>query len=78
MKPNQTDRRWNVDKPPATLNPQIPMRLTISPANHRTANFDFFTLKLWKVVQSQVELMRINFKFEAPIIQVQIFTYIIY
>ena len=30
-------------------------------------------------MQSQVELMRINFKFEAPIlIQVQIITYIIY
>ena len=37
-----------------------------------------FTLKLWKVVQSKVELMRINFKFESPIIQVQIITYIIY
>ena len=35
-------------------------------------------LKLWKGVQSQVELMRINFKFEDPIIQVQIMTYIIY
>ena len=35
-------------------------------------------LKLWKVVQSKVELMRINFKFESPIIQVQIITYIIY
>ena len=29
-------------------------------------------------MQSQVELMRINLKFEAPIIQVQIITYIIY
>ena len=29
-------------------------------------------------MQSQVELIRINFKFEAPIIQVQIITYIIY
>ena len=28
-------------------------------------------------MQSQVELMRINLKFEAPIIQVQIITYII-
>ena len=37
----------------------------------------FNTLKLWKVVQSKVELMRINFKFESPIIQVQIITYII-
>ena len=35
-------------------------------------------LKLWKVMQYQVELMRINLKFEAPIIQVQIITYIIY
>ena len=31
-------------------------------------------MKLWKVVQSQVELMKINFKFEAPNIQVQIVT----
>ena len=30
------------------------------------------------MVQSQVELMRINFKFEAPTIQVQIITYITY
>ena len=29
-------------------------------------------------MKSQVELMRINFKFEAPIIQVQIITYITY
>ena len=29
-------------------------------------------------MQSQGELMRINLKFEAPIIQVQIITYIIY
>ena len=35
-------------------------------------------LKLWKVVQSKVELMRINLKFESPTIQVQIITYIIY
>ena len=40
--------------------------------------FFFFMLKLWKVVQSKVELMRINFKFESPIIQAQIITYIIY
>ena len=33
-------------------------------------------LKLWKVVQSKFELMRI--KLEYPIIQVQIITYIIY
>ena len=40
----------------------------------------FFNIqtKLWKVVQSQVELIRINFKIEAPILQVQIITYIIY
>ena len=43
--------------------------------NHFTI---FCTLKLWKVVQSKVELMRINFEFESPIIQVQIITYIIY
>ena len=30
------------------------------------------------MVQSQVELTGINFKFEAPIIQVQIVSYIIY
>ena len=30
-----------------------------------------------KVVQSHAELMRINFKFEAPIPQLQIITYII-
>ena len=35
-------------------------------------------LKLWKMMQSQVELMRTDFKFEAPIIQVQIITYITY
>ena len=29
-------------------------------------------------MQSQVELMRINLKFKAPIIQVQTITYIIY
>ena len=29
------------------------------------------------MMQSQVELIRINFKFEAPIIQVQTITYII-
>ena len=29
-------------------------------------------------MQSQVDLMSINFKFEAPIIQVQIITYTIY
>ena len=29
-------------------------------------------------MQSQVELMRINLKFEAPIIKVKIITYIIY
>ena len=38
-------------------------------------------MKLWKVVQPQVQLMSINIKFEAPIlwlIQVQIITNIIY
>ena len=35
-------------------------------------------MKLLKVVQSQVELIRISFKFEAPIPQVQIITYMIY
>ena len=38
------DRRWNADKPSAALDPYIPTWLTISPANHRPANFwfDFF------------------------------------
>ena len=38
-------------------------------------------MKLWKVVQAQVQLMSINIKFEVPIIwlfQVQIITNIIY
>ena len=41
----------------------------------------FFNIesKLWKVLQSQIELLTINFKFEAPILlQVQVITYIIY
>ena len=67
------DRRWNADKPSAALDPYIPTWLTTSPANHRPANFwIFFFLnigrKLWKVVQSQVELMKTNLKFEAPIL----------
>ena len=79
------DRRWNADKPSAALDPYIPTRLTTSPANHRPANFWFFCLniemKLWKVVQPQVQLMSINIKFEVPILwlfQVQIITNIIY
>ena len=36
------DRRWNADKPSATLDPYIPTWLTTSPANHRPANFLFF------------------------------------
>ena len=74
------DRRWNADKPSAALDPYIPTWLTTSPANHRPANFWFFFFfyiqrKLWKVVQPQVQLMSINFKFEVPILwlfQVQI------
>ena len=66
------DRRWNADKPSAALDPYIPTWLTTSPANHRPANFWIFFLnigrKLWKVVQSQVELMKTNSKFEAPIL----------
>ena len=66
------DRRWNADKPSAALDPYIPTGLTTSPANHRPANFWIFFLnigrKLWKVVQSQVELMKTNLKFEAPIL----------
>ena len=79
------DRRWNADKPSAALDPYIPTWLTTSPANHRPANFWFFLLniemKLWKVVQPQVQLMSINIKFEVPILwlfQVQIITNIIY
>ena len=66
------NRRWNA------LDPYI-IWLTTSPANHRPANFWFFFFyiqrKLWKVVQPQVQLMSINFKFEVPILwlfQVQI------
>ena len=69
------DRRWNADKPLAALDPYIPTWLTTSSANHRPANFwkSFFFFwnigrKLWKVVQSHVELMWINFKFEASIL----------
>ena len=82
------DRRWNADKPSAALDPYIPTWLSTSPANHRPANFSFFIFiffyiqrKLWKVVQPQVQLMSINFKFEVPILwlfQVQIIIYIIY
>ena len=68
----EQDRRWNADKPSAALDPYIPTWLTTSPANHRPANFWIFFLnigrKLWKVVQSQVELMKTNLKFEAPIL----------
>ena len=72
---NKQDRRWNADKPSAALDPYIPTWLTTSSANHRPANFwkSFFFFwnigrKLWKVVQSHVELMWINFKFEASIL----------
>ena len=47
------------------------------------SHFDFFLnieMKLWKVVQPQVQLMSINIKFEVPILclfQVQIITNII-
>ena len=66
------DRRWNADKPSAALDPCIPTWWTTSPANYRPANFwkPFFLnigSKLWKVVQSQVELMKINFKFEVSL-----------
>ena len=54
----EQDRRWNADKPSATIDPYIPTWLTTKPANHRPANFWFFSLemKLWKVVQPQVQL----------------------
>ena len=83
----EQDRRWNTEKPSAALDPYIPTWLTTSPANHRPANFWFFFFffyiqrKLWKVVQPQVQLMSINFKFEVPILwlfQVQIIIKIIY
>ena len=68
--------RWKADKLLAALYPYIRTWLTTSPANHRPANFwkcFFFFLnterKLWKVVQSQAELMRIKCKFEAPILR---------
>ena len=65
------DRRWNADKPSAALDPYISTWLTTSPANYRPANFwkSFFeTLEgNWKVVQSQAELMRINFEFEVSL-----------
>ena len=38
----------------------------------------FIEKKSWKMVQSQIELIRINFMIEALILQVQIITYIIY
>ena len=61
------DRRWNADKPSVALDPYIPTWLTTSPAYHRPANFSMFFLnigrKFWKVVQSQVQLMSINFPF---------------
>ena len=82
---HKQDRRWNADKPSAALDPYIPTWLTTSPANHRPANFWSFFLniemKLWKVVQPQVQLMSINITFEVPILwlfQVQIITNIIY
>ena len=81
---SEQDRRWNADKPSAALDPYMPTWLTTSPANHRPANFWFFLnieMKLWKVVQPQVQLMSINIKFEVPILwlfQEQIITNIIY
>ena len=33
------DRRWNAEKPSATLDPLISTRLTTLPTNHRSANF---------------------------------------
>ena len=82
---DRQDRRWKADKPSAALDPYIPTWLTTSPANHRPTNFWFFFFyiqrKLWKVVQPQVQLMSINFKFEVPILwlfKVQIIINIIY
>ena len=44
--------------------------LTTSPANHRPANFWFFffniEMKLWKVVQPQVQLMSIHVNLKFP------------
>ena len=81
---HKQDRRWNADKPSAALDSYIPTWLTTSPAYHRPANFRFFLnieRKLRKVVQPQVQLMSIKFKFEVPILwpfQVQVITNIIY
>ena len=68
---SQQDWRWNADKPSAALDPYIPTWLTTLPANQTCQLLIFFLnigRKLWKVVQSQVELMKTNFKFEAPIL----------
>ena len=80
---SQQDRRWNADKPSAALDPYIPTWLTTLPANHWPANFwksfffFFFGRKLWKVVQSQVELMKINFKIWSSLsLYIYIYIYI--
>ena len=53
-RPFEQDRRWNADKPSAALDPYIPTWSTISPANHRPANFwfDFFFLHSKEIVKS--------------------------
>ena len=66
------DRRWNADKPSTALDPYIPTWPLRQPIID-LPTFKIFFLntgkKLWKVVQSQVELMRINVKFEASILR---------
>ena len=57
--PNKHDRRWNADEPSATLDPWIPIRLTISPAIHRPANFWkclFFSLRLNSPDEDQLQI----------------------
>ena len=50
------DRRWNADKPSATLDPYIPIWLTTSPANQRPANFwkKKILSKHWKEIVKSV------------------------
>ena len=79
------DRRWNADKPWATLDPYIPTWLTTSPANHRPANFWKSFFKHWKKIvksgaisdwtdEDQFQIWSSH----SLILQVQIITYIIY
>ena len=71
------DRHWNAEKPSATLDPWIPTSINHFASQSQTCEpFCIFLhwKRIVKIGQSQVELMRINFKFEAPILQVHIIT----